>query len=71
MLLHCERISSEILTNNTHSSSSFMLPTRHKPCMHSIGTRTREQSSFKSLSNRCVKPSIPFWTLLDYLMHYF
>ncbi len=58
LLLHCERISSQILTNNTHSSSGFMLPTRLKPRMHSIGTRIRELPSFKSLSNRCVELSM-------------
>ncbi|WP_154190699.1 hypothetical protein [Helicobacter pylori] len=31
--------------------------------MHSIGTRIREQSSFKSLSNHSVKPSMPFWII--------
>lgn len=68
LLLNCERMSSKILTNNTHSSSGFISPTLHKPFMYPIGTRIRESSSFKSLSNRCIKPSMPF---LDYLMHSF
>ncbi|BAO98010.1 hypothetical protein NY40_1001 [Helicobacter pylori NY40] len=29
--------------------------------MYSIGTRIWECSSFKSLPNRCVKLSMPFW----------
>ncbi len=62
LLLHCERISSQILTNNMHSSSGFILPS-NKPFMYPIGTRIRESSSFKSLSNRCVKLSMPFWII--------